>query len=35
MKATISLCYYAKLGWNVVGLDKFKGQEVTVMEIAL
>lgn len=27
--------YYFKLGWNLVGMDKFKGHEVTVMDIAL
>ncbi len=27
--------YYSKLGWNTIGIDKFKGQPVTVMEVAL
>lgn len=27
--------YYSKLGWNMVGMDKFKEHNVTVMDIAL
>ncbi|WP_050805495.1 GNAT family N-acetyltransferase [Legionella drancourtii] len=27
--------YYSKLGWNMVGMDKFKEHDVTVMDIAL
>jgi N-acetylglutamate synthase-like GNAT family acetyltransferase len=27
--------YYARLGWNKIGLDEFKGHPVTVMEIGL
>lgn len=27
--------YYSKLGWSVVGMDKFNGHEATIMEIAL
>ncbi|HAT2073495.1 TPA: GNAT family N-acetyltransferase [Legionella pneumophila] len=27
--------YYAKLGWNKVGMDKFKEHDVTVMDIVL
>lgn len=27
--------YYSKLGWNKVGMDKFKEHDVTVMDIAL
>jgi len=27
--------YYARLGWNVIGMDKFKGHEVIVMDTVL
>nr|WP_242602186.1 GNAT family N-acetyltransferase [Legionella nagasakiensis] len=27
--------YYSKLGWNRIGMDKFKGHDVNVMDIAL
>lgn len=27
--------YYARLGWDRIGMDKFKGHDVTVMEIAI
>lgn len=27
--------YYSSLGWNTIGMDKFKDHPVTVMEIAL
>ena len=27
--------YYSSLGWNTIGMDKFKGHPVTVMEIEL
>ncbi|MDW9178608.1 GNAT family N-acetyltransferase [Legionella pneumophila] len=27
--------YYSKLGWNKIGMDRFKGHDVTVMDINL
>jgi GNAT superfamily N-acetyltransferase len=27
--------YYKKRGWNIIGIDKWKGHSVTVMEISL
>jgi GNAT superfamily N-acetyltransferase len=27
--------YYSSLGWNTIGMDKFKGHPVTVMEVGL
>jgi len=27
--------YYSSLGWNTIGMDKFKGHSVTVMELRL
>lgn len=27
--------YYQRLGWNIIGLDNFKGHPITVMDIGL
>ena len=27
--------YYSKLGWNIIGSDRFKGLDVTIMDIIL